>query len=358
MKLSLPANISRLRKERGMTQEQLAEALGVTFASVSKWERGAATPELSLIAEMADLFELSIDALIGYEFRGNDREKTIERLKRYVHEREHGDPFPDVEKALRRYPNCFDTVYFSARIYRLWGLSQRKLAYSKRALELYRHACMLISQNTDADISEISIRNTMAEIHLELGEHERGLEILKQNNTCRLNHAQIGQTLASACNDPTGALPYLSMALLDLSATHIRIVTGYLNVYKKTGDCENALAFADWALALYPGLKRPDTRSYMDKSEAVLWAVRADILLSLGKKEESVESLRRAKVVAREFDRAPNYDASGIRFVSYPLPATAFDDIGETALIGIDNAVSDSEHGEMHELWKVVKNEA
>ena len=36
MKLSLPKNISKLRKERSMTQEQLAEALGVTFASVSK----------------------------------------------------------------------------------------------------------------------------------------------------------------------------------------------------------------------------------------------------------------------------------------------------------------------------------
>ena len=40
MKLSLSANISKLRKEHAMTQEQLAEALGVTFASVSKWERG------------------------------------------------------------------------------------------------------------------------------------------------------------------------------------------------------------------------------------------------------------------------------------------------------------------------------
>ena len=55
MKLSLPANISKLRKEHSMTQEQLAEALGVTFASVSKWERGVATPELNLIAEMADI---------------------------------------------------------------------------------------------------------------------------------------------------------------------------------------------------------------------------------------------------------------------------------------------------------------
>ncbi len=66
MKMSLSENIARLRRERSMTQEQLAEALGVSFAAVSKWERGAATPELNLIAEMADLFEVSMDALIGY----------------------------------------------------------------------------------------------------------------------------------------------------------------------------------------------------------------------------------------------------------------------------------------------------
>lgn len=50
MKLSLASNISKLRKECSMTQEQLAEALGVTFAAVSKWERGAAAPKLNLIA--------------------------------------------------------------------------------------------------------------------------------------------------------------------------------------------------------------------------------------------------------------------------------------------------------------------
>ena len=40
MKLHFSENLSRLRKSRSMTQEQLAEALGVTFAAVSKWERG------------------------------------------------------------------------------------------------------------------------------------------------------------------------------------------------------------------------------------------------------------------------------------------------------------------------------
>ena len=357
MKLSLPANISKLRKAHSMTQEQLAEALGVTFASVSKWERGVATPELNLITEMADLFEVSIDALIGYEFRNNDKKHVIERLKQYGHDRNNEDALTDIEKALQRYPNCFDVVYYSARSYRVRGICQKKSDYSKRALSLYYHACKLIEQNTDPEISEISILNAIAEVHLALGEYDQGLEILKRNNPCRLNHSLIGQTLASACNDPAGALPYLSMALTDLSSTHMQIVVGYINLYIKTKDYQNALAFLDWALAFYPGLRRSGKRSYMDKSEAILWAVRADIHLSLNEKEDAINSLRQAKAIALQFDEAPNYNASSIRFVSCETPATSFDDIGDTAMLGIDNVVMDCRNDELTELWRTIKDE-
>ena len=178
MKLSLSANISKLRKEHAMTQEQLAEALGVTFASVSKWERGVATPELNLIAEMADLFEVSIDALIGYQFRNNNRETVIARLKQYSHDRDTEDVFSDVEKALQCYPNCFDVVYYSARIYRLRGLTQKNAAYSKKALSLCERACILIGQNKDPEISDVSVRREMAEIHFALGEYDKGIALL------------------------------------------------------------------------------------------------------------------------------------------------------------------------------------
>lgn len=357
MKLSLPANISKLRKEHAMTQEQLAEALGVTFASVSKWERGAATPELNLIAEMADLFEVSIDALIGYQFRNNDREHVIARLKQYVHDRDNADAFSDVEKALQRYPNCFDVIFYSARIYHVRGLIQKKTEYSKKALSLYNRAYMLISQNADPEISDISIRKEMAEIHLALEEYDKGVELLKENNPCRLNHPLIGQTLASSCNDPVGALPYLSMALLDLTVMHMEIVMGYINVFIKTKDYSNALAFVDWALAFYPGLRDPEKRGHMDKSEAILWAVRADIQLSLCRKEEAVNSLRQAKELALGFDEAPNYNASSIRFVSCQTSATAFDDLGDTAMIGVDDLIASYEKSELLDLWRRVRDE-
>ena len=62
----LEENIRVMRKEKGLTQEQLAEVMGVSTASVSKWETGVAVPELGMLAALADFFEMSIDALIGH----------------------------------------------------------------------------------------------------------------------------------------------------------------------------------------------------------------------------------------------------------------------------------------------------
>lgn len=61
----LCAKIAELRKAAGLTQDALAEKLGVTFQAVSKWENALACPDISLIPRLADIFDLSIDALFG-----------------------------------------------------------------------------------------------------------------------------------------------------------------------------------------------------------------------------------------------------------------------------------------------------
>lgn len=58
-------NIMTLRKENGLTQEQLANALGISYQAVSKWETGNACPDISTLPLLADLFSVSVDQLIG-----------------------------------------------------------------------------------------------------------------------------------------------------------------------------------------------------------------------------------------------------------------------------------------------------
>ena len=65
----------------GFTQEQLAEAMNVTVGAVSKWESGATTPELSVLLELAALFEVSVDALLGYHVLDSQSEQAVESIR-------------------------------------------------------------------------------------------------------------------------------------------------------------------------------------------------------------------------------------------------------------------------------------
>ena len=58
-------NIMTLRKDHGLTQEQLANALGISYQAVSKWETGNACPDISMLPLLADLFSISVDQILG-----------------------------------------------------------------------------------------------------------------------------------------------------------------------------------------------------------------------------------------------------------------------------------------------------
>lgn len=63
----LAANILKYRKKRGLSQEQLAQELGVTFQAVSKWENAKAAPDITFLPIMADIFGCYIDELFSRE---------------------------------------------------------------------------------------------------------------------------------------------------------------------------------------------------------------------------------------------------------------------------------------------------
>ena len=67
MKINIGENIKRLRMKKQITQEQLAVAMGVSSAAVSKWERENTLPDVSLLPLLANYFGVSIDELMGYD---------------------------------------------------------------------------------------------------------------------------------------------------------------------------------------------------------------------------------------------------------------------------------------------------
>jgi len=68
----LAGNISRYRKDLGMTQEALADKLGITFQAVSKWETEQTIPDTMLLPKLAQTLNVSVDKLLGYSAFGGD----------------------------------------------------------------------------------------------------------------------------------------------------------------------------------------------------------------------------------------------------------------------------------------------
>ena len=73
MKDIIGANIVRYRKERNLTQEELAKQLNISYQAVSKWENGQTTPDISLLPLLSSILNVSIDRLMGYSHNYDPR---------------------------------------------------------------------------------------------------------------------------------------------------------------------------------------------------------------------------------------------------------------------------------------------
>ncbi|MBE5810548.1 MAG: helix-turn-helix transcriptional regulator [Clostridiales bacterium] len=126
--MKIGENIRALRQRKGLTQEQVAQQLGVSYQAVSKWENEANTPDIGLLPGIAALFGVSIDALFADEaadlaagipfVKDDDVIRIVQMRGRQVIEvtpRISADD-PPIEIAFPR--NCNDrTQYFKVEVY-------------------------------------------------------------------------------------------------------------------------------------------------------------------------------------------------------------------------------------------------
>lgn len=77
--------LRELRKEKGLTQEQLAEQFNISRRSVSRWETGSNMPDVGLLIEIADFFDVDIREIIDGERKSENMEKeTLKKVAEYA----------------------------------------------------------------------------------------------------------------------------------------------------------------------------------------------------------------------------------------------------------------------------------
>lgn len=360
MRLKLNENIRMLRKQRGMTQEQLAEAMGVSVGAVSKWESGQTNPELGLIAELADFFGVSVDVLLGYTLKSSSRDNAIAYIKKLNLEKRYDEAPAEIAKALQKFPNCFEIVYLSGILFSNLSLEKNDPEAMNKALELFERACELIDQNTHPEISRSTIQNRIAMIYANSDRFDKAIEMMRKNNASGVNNAWIGYYLTHM-GKYEEALPVLSESLID-AIVNLYISTAGMTVsLANQGKADEAIDMTDWMISVLHGLQPQKGSSYIFKMIVCMQTIKAMLCASIGRVDLARAYLQQAAQKAEQFDKKPDFSSHGIRFY-HGKDHTLYDNVGETATEAIERMITttadDTKVREaLLNIWKDIRGE-
>ena len=143
--MTIGERIKALRKQHNMTQEKLAEYLCVSYQAISKWECGLSSPDISLIAPLTKLFNISADELLGITETENDltRKKYNSTLQKYRTSQDYNSSYWWAKEAALAYPKDFNYLEWLA-------FSEYQLAFEEN-----------LSKNPSNDFFEELVENSL-----------------------------------------------------------------------------------------------------------------------------------------------------------------------------------------------------
>ena len=246
MQLKLSDKIKQYRKKMGLTQEGLAEAIGVTVGAVSKWENGNTVPDIMTIMQLANYFSISIDELLGFDLTSKNIEDMCNSIEEHCHRHDYEQAVIESNDAMSRYPHNFKVIYTSASLYYYRYLSKLDKNDAKMAIELFRSATNYLSQNINPDISDYSIKSKIAFLYSEI-DPEKSIELLKQINYEGINNNAIGQILANT-GKADEAMTYFTIALFKSFSDQLNVIyniADFIVLTDKRADVQKAIEMVD-----------------------------------------------------------------------------------------------------------------
>ena len=180
MNVKIGENIKRLRKERDLTQEQLAAALEVSFQAVSRWELGSTYPDIGLLPEIAGYFDVTVDELLGVDDgrRQEEVKKILEQAHKFTNKGKVYDAVCLLREKVKEYPNNVELIYTLASDLYFYAVTLDKekeefRKYTEEVIELFKKAIKYDKNNDFTD----DCKQGLVYAYVELGEYEKAREI-------------------------------------------------------------------------------------------------------------------------------------------------------------------------------------
>lgn len=306
--MNIGTNIYTLRKEKKITQAQLAEKLGVSEQSVSKWENNICAPDVSLFPIIAEFFGVSIDRLFGYHMNSYDDEvRTIIKSAD-----DSMDTYKEIEiisEGLKKYPNSPDLkIYLAFSLSMVNHMSKdenEKKEAIKKAIGLCTEVVDTCGDNKKVD----SALSMLTRIYNETENYEKAKESIMKMSADAYSSRIVGMVnMLGNKKSYAEQEQFAEDSLWNLYWTMSHIFEHMAHSYRVNKQHEKAIAFLDAQeklLAIFNGGCPDFCATYK------IWACenKASIYMKMGDKEKCLAELQRFFALAVQVkDVAKNSD--------------------------------------------------
>lgn len=130
--MRLGESLAQARKKAGLTQEAVAEKLGVSRQTISKWETDETLPDIRQSKKLADLYQVTLDELVAFDFEVQELTEMIDRVSDEVVEKvDWTAVWAQKYPILARYPQEMDTAPYAEALRAPLAQLQREQGYSE-----------------------------------------------------------------------------------------------------------------------------------------------------------------------------------------------------------------------------------
>ncbi|MDE6761057.1 MAG: helix-turn-helix domain-containing protein [Lachnospiraceae bacterium] len=170
--------IRKYRKDRNMTQEEMAGRLGVTAPAVNKWEKGVAQPDIMLLAPIARLLGITLETLLSFheELTGDEIGRLVMEVDQRFERESYEEVFQYVSNRIQEYPNCHQLIWQMALILDARHITnevENADVYEEQILRWYQRAL----ESTDAKVQRNSA-NSLIQYYIRKEMYDKAEEYL------------------------------------------------------------------------------------------------------------------------------------------------------------------------------------
>ncbi|MBQ8577348.1 MAG: helix-turn-helix transcriptional regulator [Clostridia bacterium] len=161
--MTIGEKIRDLRKKNNITQETLAAYLNISYQSVSKWENGTASPDISHLVPLANIFNITLDELFdrGAETQAADMEVYLAKNMEFAHAGQIENRLSLWREALAKYPNNYRCMQMLANS--LWQC-RNSTAYSAEEKEAMLRESIALNERVFAECNDLATKFSALQI--------------------------------------------------------------------------------------------------------------------------------------------------------------------------------------------------